>query len=280
MSKSFRIFVVALCLVSVFEIALAERLNSRVRLFELVKSDTDVQEDIKAEVKLGRQIAANILGKYGLYGNDTINEYVSKVGHSLTLELGRREIDYYFSVLDTEEINAYAAPGGYIFITRGLLQQLQDESELAAVLAHEIIHVDKKHIVEALDIKGFADSHQRGFVTFIGGIAGSARVAFDQAVDSALEVLFSQGLHHEAEFESDKLALQILHHVGYEPGAIARVLHRMEDSSSEYTEVIRSTHPSFESRLSHITESELIAASKPGAYVRVKKRFSENTVGL
>jgi len=262
------------------ELQASERLGARARMSELSKTTQDVEADVKAEIKLGRQIAALILGRFPLDERDPLNQYVSKVGHSLTYVVGRRELEYYFSVVDSSDINAYATPGGYIFVTTGLLKQLHDESELAAVLAHEIVHVNKRHIIKALKIQGFSDSGQRGIATFLGGAAGSARVAFDQAVNSAMDVLFSQGLHHENEFEADRLAVQILYQVGYDPDALDRVLSRLSHLGHKHLDVIRKTHPSFKQRLVHLSDDEISKLASEQRYKRLTSRFEKSTVGL
>lgn len=269
-----------LLLFSTQQLPASERLGARARFSEVSKTTADVEEDVKAEIKLGRQIAAIILGKYPLDEREPLNQYVSKVGHSLSYFVGRRELEYYLSVVDTDDINAYATPGGYIFVTTGLLKQLHDESELAAVLAHEIVHVNKRHIIKALNVQGFSDSGQRGIVTFLGGAAGSARVAFDQAVDSAMDVLFSQGLHHENEFEADRLAVQILYQVGYDPDALDRVLTRLSKLGHKHLDVISKTHPSFKQRLAHLSDDEIEQLAKQLDFKRLKPRFEEHTVDL
>ena len=256
------------------------RQDTRARFSEVVETDADHSADVLEEVKVGRMIAATILGQHNLYENENITDYVSRVGHSLTLNYGRAELVYYFAVLDSADVNAYASPGGYIFVTRGLLEQLEDEAELAAVLAHEIIHVDMKHIVKALNIKGHTDSEQRGIVTFIGGAAGSARVAFNQAVDSAINVLFSEGLQQEDEFESDTLAIQLLYQVGYDPYALERVLNRVSILEHTNTSVIRKTHPSFVSRIERINKDYAQLGINRGNGEKGLARFKNRTRGL
>ncbi|MDH5182325.1 MAG: M48 family metalloprotease [Gammaproteobacteria bacterium] len=280
MSKTKFILLMFLCSVVVQTVYSSQRNDARARFSEVTKTEADQTADIKEEIKVGRKIAATILGQYPLYDKQDINDYISRVGHSLTINYGREELEYYFAILDTDEVNAYASPGGYIFVTRGLMQQLRDESELAAVLAHEIIHVDKKHIVKALNIQGYADSEQRGVVTFIGGIAVSARVAFNQAVESAIHVLFSEGLQQEDEFESDTLALQILYQVGYDPFALERVLDRVSNLDNHETAVVRKTHPSFKERIEKITNDYPQLGITSGHGVKGRIRFKDRTSGL
>ncbi|OYX24853.1 MAG: peptidase, partial [Hydrogenophilales bacterium 32-62-9] len=97
------------------------------------------------ETRIGKQIAGNLLGAVPLVRDDKLQRYVNLVGNWVALQSGRKDISWHFGVLDTEDINAFAAPGGYIFVTRGLYQRLNNEAELAGVLAHEIAHVTLKH---------------------------------------------------------------------------------------------------------------------------------------
>ena len=102
------------------------------------------------EAKIGREVAANLAARYGLVDDPVKVLYVNLVGRAVVKHCDRSNIPYRFGILRTAEINALAAPGGYIFITEGLLNQLKDESELAGVLAHEITHVVERHVVKAI----------------------------------------------------------------------------------------------------------------------------------
>jgi predicted Zn-dependent protease len=121
------------------------------------------------------------------------------VGLSLAVNSNRPELTYHFAVLNTSEINAYAAPGGYIFVTRGAIEKMQDESELAGVIAHEMGHVNGKHVVKELDIKATEGSAVSGLARLIGGGTESARIAFSKAVDKAMDTLFTTGYKREDE---------------------------------------------------------------------------------
>jgi len=95
------------------------------------------------EARIGTQISGNLLGAVPLVRDDTLQRYVNLVGNWVALHSGRKDVDWRFGVLDTEDINAFAAPGGYIFLTKGLYRRLNSEAELAGVLGHEIAHVTK-----------------------------------------------------------------------------------------------------------------------------------------
>jgi beta-barrel assembly-enhancing protease len=100
--------------------------------------------------RIGRQISGNMLGAVPLVRDDKLQNYVNLVGNWVALQSGRSDITWRFGVLDTEDINAFAAPGGYIFVTKGLYRRLNNEAELAGVLGHEIAHVTRKHHLKVL----------------------------------------------------------------------------------------------------------------------------------
>jgi len=212
-------------------------------------------DDISAEIAFGREVSARILGRYKLYDNPDVTKYVNLVGRSLVLNTNRPELDFRFAVLDSSELNAYAAPGGYVFITKGALALVKDESELAGVLAHEISHITGKHVVKELNIKGTEDSAVSGFARLVGGSSESARLAFSQAVDKALDMLFKDGYKREDETEADRNAVLLCALTGYDPSGLGRYLERIGAIKGKQTEVIDRTHPSFSARLAWIKET-------------------------
>src|SRR5437879_4651846 len=102
------------------------------------------------EIQIGREVAANLAARYGLVEDAAKVHYVNLVGQVVVSRCDRKKIPYHFGILHTSEINAMATPGGYVFITQGLLDSLKDESELAGVLAHEVTHIARQHIVKAI----------------------------------------------------------------------------------------------------------------------------------
>ncbi len=96
--------------------------------------DEGLSSDIDEEVRFGREVAARVIARYGLYDNPKLMKYVNLVGHVISRTTNRPELEFHFAVLNTDEINAYAAPGGYVFVTRGALLRMRDEAELAGVL--------------------------------------------------------------------------------------------------------------------------------------------------
>jgi len=196
----------------------------RLREHELALQDP-TGADVTAEVTFGRDIAARILGRIPRY-------------------------DDLFAVLDDETINAYSAPGGYVFVTRGALQAMADEAELAAVLAHEIAHVNRRHIVRQFNVHARDDSSLGGLARLLGGSGDSARIAFSQAVDKAMDLLFVQGYNQRDELEADTDATLLLAAAGYDPTALRRFLARIGESKAR----VGKTHPPSRARLTALDQ--------------------------
>ena len=272
--SKFRIVFVALCAFH-FSVSAAfaaddfrQRANQEPETFA-------ADDDVKAEIVFGRVLAARILGKYAFYENDKLNEYVNKLGKGLAQFANRPEIEFRFVVIDTDIVNAFAAPGGYIFITKGALVKMEDEAELAGVLAHEIAHVTERHIVKELNIKGTDASPVSGFAQVLGGGSGAARAVFTQMVDQATEILFEKGLKKQDEFDADRVATLIVSTAGYDPTAVKRYLKSISSAEKE-TKSLIGTHPSFVERIKNVDDvlAENQLTDKKQAIV--KERFNEN----
>jgi len=242
---------------------------------EAASIDAPVKQDLSEEVNFGREVAARILGRYGLYENAELSKYVNLVGHALAMNANRPEIEFRFAVLNTDEINGYAAPGGYIFVTRGAIQKMQDESELAGVLAHEIGHVVEKHVVRELNIRATDSSGAAGLALLIGGTSESARLAFAQAVDKALDMLFKNGFKREDEVQADKDAVLFSALSGYDPAGLQHYFERLAIVKGKHTEVLDRTHPGYDSRIAVIKET-ISSEGISGVELKIKKeRFTE-----
>jgi predicted Zn-dependent protease len=251
--------------------------NARQRLSA---GDDVAASDISEEVRFGREVAARVIARYGLYDNAKLMKYVNLVGKALAMNTSRPELDFHFAVLNTDEINAYAAPGGYIFVTRGALLKMQSEAELAGVLAHEIGHVVEKHVVKELNIKGVDDSAVSGLARVIGGSTDSARVAFSQAVDKALDILFKDGYKREDEAQADKDAVLFCALTGYEPAGLVRFFERISVLKGKQTEVLDKTHPPYASRIAWLRSSVVQEGMDAEGYTINRDRFHEAIKGL
>jgi predicted Zn-dependent protease len=196
-------------------------------------------------------VAARVIARFGFYGNLSVMKYVNLVGQALSRNTNRPEIEFRFAVLNTDEINAYAAPGGYIFVTRGALAAMRDEAELAAVLAHEMGHVVEKHVVKELNIKGTETSAATGLAHLIGGSTDSARAAFAQAVDKALDMLFKDGYKREDETQADTERSSCACRI--RPTGLVNYFGR-PNAQGKQTEV-RQNHPSYGARIAWLRET-------------------------
>jgi predicted Zn-dependent protease len=227
-------------------------LAERKRISLAPKADVYSIEDVEKEILFGREMAAILLSDKSLISDKALSRYVSLVGHSVLQHANRPDLNFYFAVLKSPQINAYAAPGGYIFITTAALQLMQNEAELAGVLAHEIAHVADRHIVKILKIR----SDDKSMTALIGRLTGnntqSAKVVFDQAVGQALEILFSKGLNHEDEFNADQQGLLLATLSGYDPSQyinfLSRIRHNIEKNKGELSQ----THPAFKERIDRL----------------------------
>jgi predicted Zn-dependent protease len=212
------------------------------------------KDDVAEEIRFGREVAARMIGRFSLYDNPRLMKYVNLVGHALALNTNRPEIEFHFAVLNTDEINAYAAPGGYVFVTRGAVMKMQNESELAAVLGHEMAHINERHVVKELNIHGAEGSATAGLARLIGGGTESARVAFYQAVDKAMDMLFKSGYGREDEIQADKGAVLLCTLSGYDPSGLARYFDRISAEKGKATETIDKTHPPFADRIAWLKD--------------------------
>ncbi|HUX90406.1 MAG TPA: M48 family metalloprotease [Gallionellaceae bacterium] len=234
--------------------------------------------DIAAEINFGRAIAARILGRHKAYDNPALIKYVSLVGATLALSTNRPELEFHMMILDTDELNAYAAPGGYIFITRGALKYMKDESELAGVLAHEIAHITEKHVVKELKIKGTDESSD--LAKLAGGSSGAARAAFGQAVEKGLELIFRDEYKKEDEMQADKTSITISALSGYDPTGLGRYLNRIKAIKEKTPPPSDSTHPTFDARVAQINQVIIKEEINYRALAKNNTRFAETINSL
>ena len=221
-----------------------------------VQSTVQAQRDLTdaEEVALGGGIAANLLGAAPLYADKKVQQYVNNVGNWLAAQTERADLTWHFVVLDDAEFNAFAAPGGYIFITRGLLQGLHNEAELAGVLAHEIAHVLRKHHLQA--VKSGAN---KALLADIGGtvVAKNSQLQNAQLTPAISKLagvfteMYTRGLDKDDEFEADRMGVVIAARAGYDPYGLPAVLQSLQTVSpnSAGLALMFKTHPSFTSRL-------------------------------
>ncbi|OPX56923.1 Peptidase family M48 [Oceanospirillum multiglobuliferum] len=234
------------------------------------------EEDVTAEIQFGRELAARILARYQMSNDQELIRYLNLVGKNIASHSDRPELNFHFTAIVSDEINAYAAPGGYIFVTTGAIKEMRDEAELAAVLAHEIGHVTEKHIVRAIGIKGADSSALSGISKLLGASNDPSRVAFSQAMDKALNYLFENGLQAEDEYQADSTGTLLLTQTGYDPTALQRYLDRVKKQRKQLN-IVNKTHPSFDSRLVRIDQLLTMEALSSEPNKVYTQRFNAQT---
>jgi predicted Zn-dependent protease len=232
------------------------------------------------EYYIGRAVAARILGKYKLDQNAKLTEYVNEVGSVVARKSTRPNPfrGYHFAVLDTEEINAFACPGGIIFITRGLIKTCKNEDQLAAVLAHEVAHVANKDGINSISKARWTEvwtAMGKEAVTVYGGTTAASLVSlFEGSIDDVFKTIVVNGYSRQAEEAADAAAVTTLTRAGYDPTALVAVLTTMEAKGKGATSGIFKTHPATADRLAKVKALACEAPPSKGEAIRTQ-RFKE-----
>jgi predicted Zn-dependent protease len=226
------------------------------------------------EQSIGQAIALQVVARYGgIYDKPELTRYVNLVGRSVALTCDRADIEYHFAILNHDSINAFAAPAGYIFVTRGLLKTVRNEAELATVLGHEIGHVTAKHILDVIQrskqIAGVAET----------GLAYAKQNPdlFKNVIDGAVKKLLDEGLDQNKELESDRLGVIFASRVGYDATAYATFLERLRALKGD-DQAFFKTHPKFSDRLTVVQTTIREQGLKPTG-ILLADRFSHSSNG-
>ena len=226
------------------------------------------------EIAVGRQIAGNLLGASPLVKDKALQKYVNLVGRWVADQSERPDLEWHFGVIDSGDINAFAAPGGYIFVTQGLYRLLDNEAQLAGVLAHEIAHVVRKHHYRVIQQAKFVDIGSR----FISGKVGKDNQAVQKLIGSGAEIV-ARGLDKNAEYEADRMGVVLAARAGYDQFGLVEVLQQMGHYTAEDDSIklLFKTHPLPDDRLSHLDQSmgdrldDIKGEAVPGRFYRLKK---------
>ena len=210
------------------------------------------------EYYIGRAVGASLLSKYRPYADARANAYVNEVGQALAMfsDLPQTYGGYHFLILDSAEINAFAAPGGLVFITRGMLRCCAGENALAAVLAHEVSHVQNKDALRAIKRSRVTEA-----LAVIGGEAvkhaGGAEVSrltnlFADSIGDIMTTMVNNGYSRTLEYQADKTAVTILTRTGYNPAGLPDMLAEMQKKLTPGGADFAKTHPAPGDRITEL----------------------------
>lgn len=248
---------------------------------DLKKSNLSKEEqqrlaEFQAEVEVGRNMAGRLLQAFGVYKNEGLAQYVNQVGGYVGSVSPNPERAYMFEILDSDSVNAFACPGGYILITAGAIRVAENEAELAAVLGHEVTHVGSRHMFntlkkmsqeemekssaeaakaklpEAILVRARPRADDSAFgnimARYLAGASG-AGINVVMAAAAGMGVILKKGLDKELEYAADQGGVKIAVQAGYDPKGMLAFLGRLQKKKKELrVDVLEETHPKLEER--------------------------------
>ena len=193
------------------------------------------------EVEIGKQINQQLLNKqYQLANNSQLQQYVDNIGQELIAKSDSRDIPFTFQVVESDAVNAFATPGGFVYVTTGLVNEADNQAQLASVVAHEIAHINQRHGIKALKQAVLAR-----------GIAETAGVSTSTLAQIGYQLAIDLPQSREYEYEADRVGLEILQQAGYPPMAFVNFLKKLE--SGGQPEFLR-THPTNTNRIEALAQ--------------------------
>lgn len=198
------------------------------------------------KLELGKQVSDKLRLRYGVVQDKAVHKYVTLVGTMVAQASGKASIPWKFIVLDTDGVNAYAAPGGFIHITRGALSLLQNESELADILGHEIAHVTEDHTVNAI---------RKGKMVELGAEMSRSQV-LSAVADKSYEILFEGMYNRDDENDADAKGIVFANTAGYAPGGLGAFLTRLAERNKDQAERngLFASHPETKDRIARLAK--------------------------
>jgi predicted Zn-dependent protease len=278
----------------------------------LTNEEQKILDDYKAELSIGRNMAGRLFAFYGEYNDLGLKSYVNQVGQYVAKYGDYPDRRYLFGILDSDTVNAFACPGGYILLTRGLVASAENEAELAAILGHEAAHVGKQHMYKTLQTmnkeqmdKADAafksrkrldkhsrarsriqnDSQENDSISAVAKLmmtASGAGIGVLQAAKVGMGLLLEKGLDKSLEFEADREGVKYAIRAGYDPKAMDQFLMRLAEAKKKAKDksVMDVTHPTIPDRRQEIADvlNKMNASEIIGAIG--KERFESARVGL
>jgi len=203
------------------------------------------------EIEIGNGVTETLLGARPLLDDPDLQRYVNAVGTWVAQQSARPDLPWHFGVNDSDHINAFAAPGGYVIVTKGMMKQLRNEAELAGVLGHEVAHVTQKHHLKAL--------RKAAVVTLLSASAAAATAEsrhadLVQKLSAPTKELYARGLDKADEFEADRIGVVLSARAGYDPYGLPAVLTTLAtaDPKDNFLTQLTKTHPLPQVRLDRL----------------------------
>jgi predicted Zn-dependent protease len=214
------------------------------------------------EYYIGRAVGANILSSYKIWnGSPALTAYLNRICNGIVINSPRPDIynGYHVAILDSTEINAFATPGGHIFVTRGLISAAKSEDALAGVIAHEIAHIQLQHSIKAIKTSRITNALVITG-TSVGGAAAGYDVKeltdiFNESVGEIVTTLVNSGYSQQQEFEADNYALSLLASTKYSPSGLLDMLKELRTAQSSQSGGFNKTHPTPAQRISNAEKS-------------------------
>jgi predicted Zn-dependent protease len=215
------------------------------------------------EYYIGRAVGANILTGYKVYTqNPALAAYLNRICNAIAINSPKPELynGYHVAILDSPEINAFATSGGHIFVTRGLIGCAASEDALAAVIAHEIAHIQLQHSIKAIKTSRITQAlletgSAAASVTANQLSLGELTDIFDESVNDIVTQMVNNGYSQGQEFDADTLALSLLASAGYEPSSLVEMLRSLEQNQPGNPGGFGKTHPSPDKRIDNVNKT-------------------------
>ena len=212
------------------------------------------------EYYIGRTVGAVVLNQYKPLNSDAANHYLNVLGQTLAQFSDKPETfgGYHFLIMETDDVNAFSAPGGLIFISRGMIRCCQNEDALAAVLAHEIGHVELQHGLQAISKSRMTSAltilATESAKSFGGKELAQLTEAFEGSITDITSTMMNNGYSREYERQADRVAVTILQRSGYDPNGLTAMLTQMKKQLKPGGHDFAKTHPSPDSRIKDIAK--------------------------
>jgi len=249
---------------------LKKRLDQAQKVADKAKKLSDLHISEKEERAIGETISEKLRTAFGVYQDPAVTRYVSLVGTVLAQSSSRPALNWQFIVLDTDGVNAYAAPGGLVHVTRGLLGLVRNEAELAGTLAHEITHITEKHTINSIQKSSTIE-----LASDEVGDSGLSGAAISKIGEAGFYRVFENRFDRGDEMAADKIGVRVANKGGYNPAGLSSALQKLADRNKDEKEPngLFASHPQLSERIAAI--GKLIKDEKLGSTANVDARYSK-----